>query len=398
MAVRFQPVGAMSAERERERLRKRIPLAEVQQQRREAALQRQRAERARATAWKREEQPESTTLETLAASELNAPASSETSMEDGSVERTESAHATASKRRTSAFASRHLMRSEWLLQAPDDLILGSWFLMARPVGTRCLLVAHNGQTVSRDVTGAVLETFSSPLPNGSKHHPSARKKGSCILDAVLVPEGDYYALDCMCWNGHAFYNCDTEFRLFFLRNQLAELSASNGSSRRILHALYDQASSQTIRSALDDGAFGYSVDSFVFTHKESHYEPGFSPLSLLWKPMHASRDGNPLSLVVKVNDRSGYLVSLDGWGVGRLNLDSMHSREAEACSSGAAVQVRIGSQGIDFDSSANGVRRSDLHFESASMSEPQTLSEIAFRYWFHESPESMTLQALTGVQ
>ena len=41
----------------------------------------------------------------------------------------------------------------------------------------------------------------------------------------------------MCWNGHAVYDCATEFRLFWLQSKLAEVGAdglSQGNTRRFL--------------------------------------------------------------------------------------------------------------------------------------------------------------------
>lgn len=84
-----------------------------------------------------------------------------------------------------------LMQPEWLVEVPPDLA-SHWFVLPRPEGQRCLVVASRGCTVARSRTGRVLDRFQSALPAGG---PGSRGSEHSILDCILH-EGDstYYVL------------------------------------------------------------------------------------------------------------------------------------------------------------------------------------------------------------
>jgi len=127
-----------------------------------------------------------------------------------------------------AHFSNQLMTPEWLIDVPRDLngsgseLGAGWYVLPRPEGKRCLVVANGGNTVARIPSGSVLKKFPSALPSGS-HKTNKSSDGYCILDCIFQEQdGTFYVLDVMCWKGYLLYNCTTEFRLYWLRDKLSE--------------------------------------------------------------------------------------------------------------------------------------------------------------------------------
>jgi len=81
---------------------------------------------------------------------------------------------------------------------PPDL--GSnWYVMPRPEGKRCLLVASRGRTISRLRNGSVLHVMSSPLPEGSPGS-AGTTIDFCSLDCIYYePNKTYYVQDLLSW-------------------------------------------------------------------------------------------------------------------------------------------------------------------------------------------------------
>ncbi|KAK9832305.1 hypothetical protein WJX74_005806 [Apatococcus lobatus] len=120
-----------------------------------------------------------------------------------------------------------LMHPEWLTDVPEELS-SSWYAMPRPAGKRCLVIAAEGKTISRQRNGAVLHaTFRSSLPGGSQCSHTSRD-AFCILDCVWdAVQETYWVMDLMCWGGHALYDCSSEFRMFWLASKLTEEANSS---------------------------------------------------------------------------------------------------------------------------------------------------------------------------
>ncbi|RLN75909.1 hypothetical protein BBJ28_00011981, partial [Nothophytophthora sp. Chile5] len=128
--------------------------------------------------------------------------------------------------------SKQLMVPEWLIDVPRDLngsgsALGEgWYVLPRPEGKRCLVVANGGITIARIPSGNILKKFPSALPCGS-HKTNKASDSYCILDCIFQEHDDtFYVLDVMCWKGYLLYNCTTEFRLYWLRDKLSEGAAA----------------------------------------------------------------------------------------------------------------------------------------------------------------------------
>lgn len=202
-----------------------------------------------------------------------------------------------SRRRTRVdLYATELTVPEWMIGVPDDLA-SQWYVVPRPQGKRCLVVANAGSVTARIRNGTRLEKFRSRIPGGGR----SAGEGSghyTILDCILHkgPAGShrrtwtYYVVDCMCWNGHAVYDCTTEFRLFWLQSKLSEVGAdvlSYDNERRILPLPCFPATPEGIATVYAE-QFGFVKDCLLFLNQESHYQAGVSPLALLWKDPHCS--------------------------------------------------------------------------------------------------------------
>lgn len=76
-----------------------------------------------------------------------------------------------------------LMSPEWLVEIPDDLA-HSWYVMSRPEGQRCLVIASHGATMVRSRAGRLKETFASGLPSGGGAG-DGRAMQECVLDCIF---------------------------------------------------------------------------------------------------------------------------------------------------------------------------------------------------------------------
>ncbi len=66
---------------------------------------------------------------------------------------------------TRDYYASQLTTPTYLDTLPHDL--HTWYVTPRPEGTRCLVIANRGLTVSRKRNGQLLHRFPSALPNGS---------------------------------------------------------------------------------------------------------------------------------------------------------------------------------------------------------------------------------------
>lgn len=190
------------------------------------------------------------------------------------------------------FYTRQLMQPEWLTDVPDDLAQ-SWCVMPRPEGTRCLVIASRGWTVSRLRNGSIKHRFRSSLPGGGPSHGDGGA-GQSVLDCIFQ-EGvaTYFVLDVMCWRGHALYDCAMDFRAFWLRTRLAEDGAfrpMGGQQYPFAPLPLHPCSVCGLRAAYTASLAGGGVmDGLYLRHAEGRYELGRSPLALLWKDAGCSR-------------------------------------------------------------------------------------------------------------
>jgi snurportin-1 len=168
---------------------------------------------------------------------------------------------------------------------------------------RCLVVASNGNTVAYDRHGWRVDRFQSQLPGGSRGWLSGEYT---ILDCLRNEDGTgeepgaliYRVVDIMCWRGHPVYDCDTEFRQYWLHTKLNELFDSpeqqrliGGRHERLFFTLSAiKCSLQALDTLWEDARRHQqamqqqNVEGVcLFYHRQAHYEFGHTPLAL-WLP------------------------------------------------------------------------------------------------------------------
>lgn len=97
----------------------------------------------------------------------------------------------------------------------------------------------------------------------------------------------FHVLDVMCWRSHPFYNCETDFRFFWLGAKLKEEKADESGPRnpfcfkqvRVVPATKDSV--RKILSGQENP--GYPLDGLILSCPEAHYEVGPTPVCL-WIP------------------------------------------------------------------------------------------------------------------
>ncbi|KAJ4461524.1 putative plant/F13M23-20 protein [Paratrimastix pyriformis] len=178
---------------------------------------------------------------------------------------------------------------EWLLEIPQDFVT-SWVAMARPSGTRCLVVARRGHTIAKSREGRLLkgQGWQSALPGGGQDGSGV----DCILDCYYVAAQDcFVVIDLLCWNGTYFYDCTAEMRWWMLAQKLAEAEASTLSLSNpfpFLPPVTVPCGEPAQLAAICGHAstplqLPYAQDGVLFYHREAHYELGTTPLVLVWR-------------------------------------------------------------------------------------------------------------------
>ncbi|XP_074317195.1 uncharacterized protein LOC141653358 [Silene latifolia] len=189
--------------------------------------------------------------------------------------------------------ARQLMLPEWMIDVPDRLSQ-DWYVLARPAGKRCFVVSINGTTVSRLRNGSVLHLFPSGLPCGARtRENSGSPQSYCILDCIFhETDQTYYVIDMVCWKGYSLYDCNAEFRFFWLNSKLTECGACEPPSHYHKYKFSpvpvyncDQAG---LLSAYT-GQVSYVKDGLLFYNKHALYQAGNTPLTLVWKDEKCSQ-------------------------------------------------------------------------------------------------------------
>ncbi|XP_067871447.1 snurportin-1 isoform X2 [Heterodontus francisci] len=183
--------------------------------------------------------------------------------------------------------ANQLMLSEWLVDVPGDLV-EEWLLVVCPVGKRTLIVASRGSTAAYTRSGFCVNRFPSLLPGGNRHN-SATGKDYTILDCIYSEVNrTFFVLDVMCWRGHPVYDCQTEFRFFWLQSKLqeegeklAEIASRN--PFKFVGLLNSPCTPEAICQTLTAN-YPFEVDGLLFYHRQTHYTPGSTPLVGWLKP------------------------------------------------------------------------------------------------------------------
>jgi snurportin-1 len=253
------------------------------------------------------------------------------------------------------------MHPEWLVDVPPDLA-SSWFVMPRPEGDRCLVIAARGETTARLRNGRVKAVFPSQLPGGCRSKTGDGKEGFSILDCVFCSVSKvYFVMDTLCWNGHAVSDSDTEFRLFWTASKLAEVpvAATSRLNRFAFVAVpVYAADGEGIKASYSELGLPFRRDGLLFSNKESTYtasEYG-NPLVMLWKDDHCSRYAlesqdtkePSLHVVSLLLHQDGSLVTNDQEP---LTLGNVNREAVEEYKLAPGEVLKFAVQGVDIDSS-----------------------------------------------
>lgn len=317
--------------------------------------------------------------------------------------------------------AKQLMRPEWLVDLPPDLG-ANWFVLPRPEGRRCLLVAAGGSTTARSRSGVQFSRFPSALPGGSRHTQGTGDT-FCILDAIFHAENStYYVMDMMCWKAYPLYNCNAEFRLFWMAGKLSETDADTAGSSHNAFAIIPvpayRADPGGLAVAHSGAAVPFVRDGMMMLHKEGRYLAGASsPLALLWKDAACSRfllDTDPsgvvppLQQVVLEYREGGDVVTSDDDVVvvahlPQLSPPTLTASEAPVphVAPGKLLRFSIGPRGMQL---AEGYRPTsvDLVLEGGAPSRrgrADAWSKILFQYQARRAPTTLaTLLEAVAVQ
>ncbi|CAG8615559.1 9175_t:CDS:2 [Funneliformis mosseae] len=174
-----------------------------------------------------------------------------------------------------------VMHAEWMHEIPSDLE-NNWYVVLCPKGKRCLVISAKGKTVSRLRNGNIVNVFESILPAGANSYKGNKTTDYCILDCIYdQTEFTYYVLDLMCWKGHPIYDCDTEFRFYWLNTKFAEVERPTiNTSTYTFNPLKAHYCDQEKISFLikNPHSFGYRPDGLLFFNKHTQYVLGDTPL------------------------------------------------------------------------------------------------------------------------
>ncbi|CAG8610860.1 14626_t:CDS:2, partial [Cetraspora pellucida] len=174
-----------------------------------------------------------------------------------------------------------IMHAEQMSEIPIDLE-ENWHVVVCPIGKRCIVISAKGKTVSRLRNGCELNRFESPLPAGSSSYKGNKTSDYCILDCIYDQTTfTYYVLDMMCWKGHPIYDCDTEFRFYWLNTKLAEMDAPSQNTSTYTFtplAAYTCDIEQLSSLIPIPDTFGYRPDGLLFFNKHTQYVLGDTPL------------------------------------------------------------------------------------------------------------------------
>ena len=255
-----------------------------------------------------------------------------------------------------------LSHHDWMISLPSDLSHRNinpgadqqvgWYVSPRPQGRRCLVTAHGGETTARDKNGTVIGRFQSALPNGSRSKGRKQRSNGdgssfgsgysildCILQEEVIPVSNvstntfgletaanqtqhkvrsekiqrtYWVIDLMCWKGYSLYDCNVQFRTYWLQTKMAEevdnnfnmwtqfkpipryectpegLSLSynlNNNNNNNNSNNNNNTTAASTTTTMGTNTSCSKTDGLLFMHRNGHYSPGPipTPLVLVWK-------------------------------------------------------------------------------------------------------------------
>eukprot|EP01023_Acetabularia_acetabulum_P012540 TRINITY_DN1586_c1_g3_i2.p1 TRINITY_DN1586_c1_g3~~TRINITY_DN1586_c1_g3_i2.p1 ORF type:complete len:420 (-),score=55.68 TRINITY_DN1586_c1_g3_i2:271-1530(-) len=199
-----------------------------------------------------------------------------------------------------------LMLADWMLEIPHDLCQ-NWLVTARAEGQQCLVIACRGRVITRLRSGRTLHRLrGTPLNKIASY-------GLTLLDAVYYQDKQtYYIMDVLCWKDYLLVECQAEFRVFWLQQQIApELDTQKTKGIQFSVAQYQSQCQAEYLANFKQAPVEFVYDGFLFLHKQGHYQidsEAPSPLALRWKDGACSR--YPVDTDSKGNVEQQQVISL----------------------------------------------------------------------------------------
>eukprot|EP01025_Chloroclados_australasicus_P047482 TRINITY_DN532_c0_g1_i3.p1 TRINITY_DN532_c0_g1~~TRINITY_DN532_c0_g1_i3.p1 ORF type:complete len:413 (+),score=44.25 TRINITY_DN532_c0_g1_i3:252-1490(+) len=289
-----------------------------------------------------------------------------------------------------------LMLPEWMLQIPQDFTT-NWIVLPRPEGQQCLVIAFRGRVVTRLRSGRVLHKVRGTNLNKIAAH------GLTLLDAVFNQESmTYYVMDVLIWKDYLMVDCQADFRMFWLQQQIAP-EIQDSKKKEGGQAGTDQLSFQVVPSGMEcsaemlqqakDNDIGIVRDGLLFLHKQGHYlidSEAPSPLALRWKdetcsryPIDTDKDERQLDQqTIQLNVTDDYsLATIDDPSVivGHVNqLQNVH--DISKITPGKIVKAKIASP-LHVAEDGLPSQPVQLILDSLSRGRADTWSRILFQYY-----------------
>ncbi|ERE75100.1 snurportin-1 [Cricetulus griseus] len=129
-----------------------------------------------------------------------------------------------------------------------------------------------------------LNSTAAPHPRLSQYKSKycSLEQNYTILDCIYSEVNQtYYVLDVMCWRGHPFYDCQTDFRFYWMHSKLPEEEGLGEKTKinpfKFVGLKNYPCTPESLCKVLSMD-FPFEVDGLLFYHKQTHYSPGSTPL------------------------------------------------------------------------------------------------------------------------
>ncbi|CAH2050262.1 unnamed protein product, partial [Iphiclides podalirius] len=188
--------------------------------------------------------------------------------------------------KTSRSYNNVLMLSEWLIDRPIDFEQ-NWYVVPCPKGVRTLVVSHNKTTKFFTKNGRFMMECKTGLPGGNQYNTNKRKGSFCVLDGFYLEKNNtLYILDLLAWNWQPMTDGETEFRQFWLKANMQELTDVSEISKtnKVVFKILPMVDCS--RASFNNFMMKYPhfennfpiLDGLLFYHKHAHYVAGETPL------------------------------------------------------------------------------------------------------------------------
>jgi len=203
---------------------------------------------------------------------------------------------------------------------------------------------------------------------------------------------EYAVCDVLMWGDTDLMSADAECRAFWLASRFSELPTSTPRRARRLKLIPAMPATPDAFATAYRDERGYSKDSLLFVHCESHYAVGeaVTPLALLWRDRHISRfvvdtpDGSgqklPERQAIVLELRGGlYLRTADRILVGQLTQEAVDA-VLPKCAGKHKVLLRCEVDDVDLTARKLLGAKAVAHVSSRSRVWPDSWGRIVFQY------------------